>query len=325
MKRTLFCTLLFFVAVQLESPGAAQKPELPYSIAVRLDRAAIWVGDSLEYTIEVVHSRSIQFALDSLKKENLALSPFVVRDIRVEERPWREDKQLLEIVLLLTTYETGRPELQIPALALYYFRRDAGIPGKEARAQPIKIPPQRVALRSTLPGGSLRLREFKALEPVNPTRAIGALALGLLGIGSIGSYAALTMWRALRRERTVKRPTSRRARARRTRETLGRIRNMAHESAADMEAVYAESGRFLREYLNEWLEVEARGLTPGEAEEALRKAGLNGAFAGQVRMVLEQCEDGRYRKADGRPPDDGRYQSLVEALERAVKAAPRAR
>jgi hypothetical protein len=325
MKCILLCTLLLFTAFQMERADAAQKPELPYSIAVRLDRVALWVGDTLEYTIEVIHSRSIQFALDSLKKENLALSPFVVRDIRVEERPWRDDKQLLEVVLRLTTYETGRSELQIPPLALYYFRRDSGVPGKDARAQPIKIPPQRVALRSTLPGGSLRLREFKPLEPVNPNRAIGALALGLLGIGSIGSYAALSMWRALRRERTVKRPASRRVRARRTREALERIRSMTHDSAEDMQAVYAESGRFLREYLKEWLAVEARGLTPGEAEETLRKAGLNGAFAEQVRIVLEQCEDGRYRKADGRPPDDGRYQTLVEALERTVKIAPRAR
>lgn len=127
----------------------------------------------------------------------------------------------------------------------------------------------------------------------------------------------------MRRERSVKRPTTRRTRARRTRETLRRIRQMAHDSPSDMDAVYAETGRFLREFLTESLEVETRGLTPEEAEESLRKAGINGAFAEQVRSILELCEDGRYRKADGRPPDDGRYRTLVDALERAIRMAPR--
>jgi hypothetical protein len=325
MKHLALLALLFLAAVQFEAATAAQKTEPPYSIAVRLDRSAIWVGDPLTYTVEIVHARNIQFALDSLKKENLTLSPFVVRDVRVDERPWRDDKKILEVVLHLTTYETGKPELQIPPLALYYFRRQDGVPDKDARAQPIKLPPQRVAVRSTLPAGQARLREFKPLKTVNPGLAIGAFVLGLLGIGTIGSYALLGIWRAARRERTVKRPSGRRARARRTREALRGIRDMAHQSPAEMAAVFAESGRFLREFVTESQAVETRGLTPGEAEQALRKAGLNGAFADQVRTVLERCEDGLYRKADGSAPNEGQYKSVVEALERAVKLAPRAK
>jgi hypothetical protein len=100
---------------------------------------------------------------------------------------------------------------------------------------------------------------------------------------------------------------------------------MAHESPEDMETFYAESGRFLREYLTEWLDVEARGLTPAEAEEALRQARWNGDFAQQVRIVLEQCEDARYRKRDGRATDEDRYKSVVDSLERAIQMALRAK
>lgn len=322
MKRILPYALLCFIGVPLHA-AAPPKSQSPFSVTVRLDRAAIWVGDSLQYTIEVIHPRSLQFALENLKKENLALAPFVLRQIRVEERPWRDDQKLLEVVLLLTTYESDKAELQIPPLALYYFRRESGLSEKEARAQPLRIPPQRVALRSTLPGGPARLREFKPMEEMPPVRPVAALVVGLMGIGSIGSYAGLRLWRTLRRDRAVKRPSGRRARARQSSEALRRIRELPHNSPEELEAVYAESGQFLRAYLTQWLDVELRGLTPGEAEETLRKAGRNGDFARQVRSVLEQCEDGRYRNPNERAAHENRFESVVDGLERAIKMAAR--
>jgi len=247
----------------------------------------------------------------------------VLRRIHVEERSWRDEQRLLEVVLDLTTYETDKPELQIPPLALYYFRRETGLSEKEARAQPLRIPPQRVALRSALPGGQARLREFKPMEEAPPVRPLAALLVGLMGIGSIGSYAGLRLWRVLRRDRTVKRPSGRRARARQSSEALRRIRELPHNSPEELESVYAESGQFLREYLTQWLDVETRGLTPGEAEEALRKAGRNGDFARQVRMVLEQCDDGRYRHPNERAAQENRFESVVDGLDRAIKMAAR--
>jgi hypothetical protein len=325
MKCAVLCALLSFLAVELEAAPASQK-QIPFSITTRLDRTALWVGDSLEYTIQVIHPRNVQFAVDNLKKENLSLSPFVLRAIRAGEREWRDDKKLFEVVMLLTTYESGKSELLIPPVALYYFRRDGAISDKEARAQAVRIPPQKIALRSTLPGGQSRLREFKPIEPVDPSRAIGALVLGLIGIGAIGSYAALGLWRAARRAKPAKRPVSRRARERWTRERLRRLRELAQDSPQNPEAFYTETGQFVRQYLTEWLYVEARGLTPSEAEEALREAGWNGAFAQQVRTVLERCEVAQYGKRDGLAADHDRdNSSLVDSIERTIKMTTRAR
>jgi hypothetical protein len=323
MKRAVLCVLLLLVAVA--SQAATQKPPPLFAITTRLDRTAIWVGDPVEYTIEIVHPRSVQFALDSLKKEDIALPPFVVRAIQAEEREWRDNQKLLQVVLHLTTYESGKPDLMIPPVALYYFKRDSALSEKEARAQAIRIPPQRIGLRSTLSAGQNRLREFKEIRPVEIPLAIGALVLGLIGMGFVFSRAAVRLWGVVHRDKAVKKPVSRRVRRRWINDNLQRIREMAQDSTRDPKTFYAEIGQFLRQYLTDWLDVEARGLTPMEAQEALRAAGYSGGFGQQVRTVLEQCEQGQYGK-DGGPPGDARPQaSLLEALEQTIKTTPRTR
>jgi hypothetical protein len=326
MKCTVLFVLLSLVAFASKAVAATQKPQSLFAITTRLDRTAIWVGDPVEYTIEVVHPRSVQFALDNLKKEDIALPPFVVRGIQAEEREWRDNQKLLQVVLHLTTYESGKPDLVIPPVALYYFKRDSALSEKEARAQAIRIPPQRIALRSTLSAGQNRLREFKEIRPVEIPLAIGALVLGLIGMGFVFSRAAVRLWGVVHRDKAVKRPVSRRVRRRWINDNLQRIRKMAQGSTQDPKTFYAEIGQFLRQYLTEWLDVEARGLTPVEAREALRAAGYNGGFAQQVQTVLEQCEQEQYGKRDGGPPADDRAQaSLLEALEQAIKTTPRTR
>jgi hypothetical protein len=325
MKCATLCALLLLAAVALGAAPASQRAQVPFVVTTRVDRTALWVGDSLEYTIQVIHPRSVQFVLDNLKKENLSLSPFVLRTVRAEERDWRDNKQLFEVVLLLTTYESGKSELVIPPLALYYFSPGATVSEKEARAQAIRIPPQKIALRSTLPGGQPKLRELKQIHAVNPIPAIGALALGLIGMGFVGSCTVVRLWRAAGRDQAVKRPVSRRLRERWIDEGLQRIRQMAQDSPQNTQAYYGEISQFLRQYLTEWLDVEARGLTPLEAEEALRRVGWNGAFAQQVRAVLEQCEEAQYRNQGGLPAGDHGKPPLVDSVERAIKMTPRAK
>src|SRR5262249_59252565 len=116
-----------------------QKPALTYAIATRIVLSGIERGDPLEYTSQVINARNVQFVVDDLKKENLSLPPFVLRAIRAEERDWRDDRKLFEVVLLLTTYESGKSELVIPPVALYYFRRDGTVSEKEAQAQAIRV------------------------------------------------------------------------------------------------------------------------------------------------------------------------------------------
>jgi hypothetical protein len=320
MKWRNFGPLLLFAAIGLAAAPAKQQPQLPFSITTRLDRTALWVGDPLEYTIQVVHPRNVQFVADDLKIENLSLPPFVLRAVRAEERDWREDKKLFEVVLLLTTYESGKPEVVIPPVALYYFRRDGTLSEKEARAQAIRIPPQKIALRSTLPGGQPRLREFKEIRPVDLSLAMGTLVLGLIGIGFVGFHLTAWLWRALHRDKASTRVVSRRVRQRWVQDGLQRIRQMTEEPAKDSQLFYAEVSQFLRQYLTEWLDVEARGLTPLEAEKALQAARCDGDFPQQVRALLERCEEAQYGKKGEPPLADAKHQaSLLSSLEQAIK------
>ena len=142
--------------------------------------------------------------------------------------------------------------------------------------------------------------------PVETSQAIGALVLGLIDMGFVGWRAAVRLWHAVHRDKAIKRPVSRRVRERWIHEDLRRIRQMAQDLPQDPKTFYAESGQFMRQYLTEWLDVEARGLTPGEAEQALQAAGCN---------VETACW-----------PGNGQHQaSLIESLEQTIKMTPRAR
>jgi hypothetical protein len=320
MKWRTLGPLLLFAAVVLAAAPVKQKPQSLFSITTRLDRTALWVGDPLEYTIQVIHPRSVQFVADDLKIENLSLPPFVLRAVRTEERDWRADKKVFEVVLLLTTYESGKPEAVIPPVALYYFRRDGTVSEKEARAQAIRIPPQKIALRSTLPGGQPQLREFKEIRPVDLSLAMGTLVLGLIGIGFVGFHATASLWRTLHRDKASTRVVSRRVRQRWVQDGLQRLRRMTEESPTDSQHFYAEVSQFLRQYLTEWLDVEARGLTPLEAEKALQAAGFDRDFPQQIRALLERCEEAQYGKKGEPPPAEPKQQaSLLSSLEQAIK------
>ena len=136
-----------------------------------------------------------------------------------------------------------------------------------------------------MPGGQQpRLREFKQIQPVEPTYAIGALVLGLIGMGFVGSRAAARLWHAVHRDKAIKRPVSRRVRERWVHEGLQRIRLMAKEPPKDPQAFYAEIGQFMRQYLTEWLNVEARGLTPERpSKRSMRQATMEPSRNGYAR------------------------------------------
>ena len=54
-------------------------------------------------------------------------------------------------------------------------------------------------------------------------------------------------------------------------EGLQRIRQMAKEPAKESQTFYAAIGQFMRQYLTEWLDVEARGLTPEKPSKRSRR------------------------------------------------------
>ncbi|HWP56839.1 MAG TPA: hypothetical protein VNL14_03010 [Candidatus Acidoferrales bacterium] len=298
MKKLLFVLLplvLIGLAGAAPSPSKAKRPKI--ALSTHLDKTAIWVGDTVRYTIRAIHEPEVEFVMDNLRAENLNLAPFVVRDVSVRQHPFGADKKLLEVTLSLTTYEIGKPELRIPSFALYYFVQRRGFERQaETQAETISAPATRIGLRSTLAGEPLRLRDARQVDPMGPQAWIVPVALGLAGFAFLGLQGARRMWRTVRIVRPKKKRRSRRARHRMAQEFLARIRAMGRETPDDQLRFYAEIARFLRDYLGERLDVEAKSMTPQEVETLLQSSGRNGASAQSVRLILERCDQVLYGK-----------------------------
>ena len=298
MKRCLLCLLPFMLLGLVAAATPASKAKRSkIAISTHVDKTAIWVGDTLQYTIRAVHDKDVDFVIDNLKAENLNLAPFVVRDIAVRQGSFGDSKNLLEVTLSLAVYEIGKPELRIPSFGLYYFARDATFEKQaEAQAETIVVPATRIGLRSTLSGDNLKLRDSKATTGVRPQSWIVPLLLGLTGITFLGVQATKRLWSTVRTARPKKRRLSSRARQRMAQDFLKKIRLVGKETADDQLRFYAEISHFLRDYLGEWLEIEAKSLTPEEIERVLKSSAKDGASAEPVRAILEKCDNVLYGK-----------------------------
>ena len=319
MKKTVWlCFALSFFFALGAAPAPKKPPRAPEpAIKTRLDKTAVWVGDAFRYTVEVIHDRGMEFVLDSLKKESLPLAPFIVREVQAQQGDWTGDKRLLEIQLVLSTYETGKNDLTIPPFSLYYFKRQPGIEKKETEAESIRVPPSKVALRSTLGGGTLKLRDYKPVATIDPKRALIALLAASAGLFFLAFRGARWTWLALHAAKPPKKKLRPRDRERFAREGLARIRALGGEAPEELLRFYTEVSVFLRQYLNRWLEIGAEGLTPEEIEKALVRASVVGSLARDIRRVLERCDTVRFGR-NSLGLDRETHGELLKALEHIV-------
>lgn len=317
-------TLAIWAPLLLFTLGAEQAPkksapEPKVSVSVSLGKTALWVGDVLPYTIRAIYDHDVEFALDHLKKESLALAPFVVRGISVAQGDWSPNKKLLEITLQLATYEIGRSELTIPPIHLYYFLREAGMGRKETQAVTVQVPAARVGLRSTLGGGQLKPRDSKPLGSVDFAWIATAFVFGLVGLSFAGTQAARWVWTTARAPRAKRRPLARHARDRLVHESLEKIRAIGSGTDEEVARFYHEISHCLRRYLQASLGLDALCLTPEEIGRALGQAGTNGSLVQQIRALLERCETARYGR-DGLRVARERRDEVQASFEKTITA-----
>jgi hypothetical protein len=317
----LLSALWFLIgaAPAAKKPGRAPK----VAVSVSLGKTAVWVGDVIPYTVRAIHDRDVEFALDHLKKENLVLAPFVLRDIAIAEGDWSPDKKLLEITLLLTTYEIGKSELTIPPLHLYYFVREAGIGRKESQAETIQVPATRVGLRSTLTGGPSRPRDDKAARAVDGMRIGAVFVLGIAGLSFAGARVARWAWKSAHAPKAKRRPFARHARDKLVNEGLARIRALGGSTDEELTRYYQEVAAFVHRYVQGSLDIDASCLTPEEIDAALRRAGANGAFVQGIRNLMERCDTVRYARDGLRLAREG-HGEIQAAFEETAAAMRRA-
>jgi hypothetical protein len=292
VKKTALLILLVLVWASLGAfAQIAKKPQRPkIAVSTHLDRTAIWVGDTFRYTVKVVHDPDIEFVLENLKKESLNLPPFVIRDVSVRQGSFGSNKKSMEAILFLTTYETGQAELRIPSLTLYYFTRASGLhKAAETPAESFAVPPSKIGLRSTLTADSLRPRDSKEIWEVTSQAWIVSFVLGLSGVTFLTLGAGRRLWTLSRSETPKKQHLTRRARNRMFDEFLRKTQMIGRSSAEDQVRFYSEVSQFVREYLSEWLEIDASSLTPEELETVLKKLGRD-RLGAAAKTILERCE-----------------------------------
>lgn len=294
-SRTLIrLMLLALLTLGVAAPVAKKPRDAKIALSTQLDRTAIWVGDLFHYTVKAVHDPAIEIVIDNLKKENVNLAPFVVREIAVRQGSFGANKNVTEVKFLLTTYESGQVELKIPSFPLYYFTRTAGarLAGDSA-AESVPVPVTKVGLRSTLTSDNPRLRDSREIWQVTRLRWMIPLALGLAGLIWLALQLGRRLWSSTHQEKPVIRRLSRRARQRMMRDFLRQAQTIGKDSPAEQQRYYAEVSQFLRGYLSESLEIDAASLTAQEIDSALREQGQNGLSA-PVKNILERCEQVLY-------------------------------
>jgi hypothetical protein len=298
-RRTALTLLLLALLMIGAAPVQKKTKEPPITVSTHLDRTAIWVGDPLRYTVRLIHDRQIEFVLDSLKKESLNLTPFVVRDVTVRQGAFQDNKKVTELILELATYESGQPELRIPSFPLYFFTHRAGMEKSgDTLAESFAVPATRVGLRSTLTADARRLRDSREIATAGPERWIAAFALGVLGMMFLAVQTARHLWKSPSAERPRIQQPNRRARRRLLRDFLQQIKSVGRDSEADQQRFYSEVSRFVREYLRQTLEIDASGMTPDELARILESQGRNG-LGPPVRSLLDKCEQVLYAPRGG--------------------------
>lgn len=304
MKKTSWLCLIFYLVI-VSAPSLGQNaPTSPSVIATtHLDKTALWVGDPLRYTIRLVHDKNVEFVLENLKPKNFRLAPFVVRDTRIRQTSFGGGRRFLEISLLLTTYESGKPELTIPSINLYYFVRVQGrIANQDTAAKSVLVPATKVRLASTLAGDDPELRDEKAASEIPLRMWLVPLLLGFVGLMLPGFRAGRWIWRTLRVEDSENAQRDLQARQQAKQDFLERIRVIEVKSPGGILAFCTAVAEFLRGDICQWLQVDGAGLTPDELEAALKNTEGGSSLAPEIKAILEKCDWARYAK-DG--PDSG--------------------
>jgi hypothetical protein len=313
LSALLFLTPIIAVAQQTAPPKGAP------TVSAQVDRTAIWVGDVLRYSLHVVHEGNVEMVLDNFSKERLPLAPFVVRDIDIRRGELAGGKRAVDITLLLSAYETGKSELTIPPVQLFYFVREAGPARKESPVETITAPALKIGLGSTLIPDNPAPRTGRLAAATAPGLAVALapLGLGLAGLLGLAIYAGIRVWRRLHPHQAIRKLT-REARERMAIEHLTRLRKALSAEGDDPLQWSGIIASTLRALVAELYQIPGAALTPEEIETAMTRAGANPLLATQTKSVLAQCDQLRYGK-----PSSGAAslrETVLQAAERVMQS-----
>lgn len=315
MKRTRVLGLILLVAV-LNGYAKSESDARPV-VTAHVDQTAIWVGDVLRYTLRAVHAGDVELVLDNFKKDLLPVAPFMVRDVQIRRGDWVDGKKSAEIVLRLSSFETGKAELSIPPLQLYYFKHEPGLAGKESPVESVTVPAFKVGLRSTLVPARPVPREAKAAVAHGVGVSLTLLVLGCAGLLALAGYAGRSVWKRLHPDE-ANRQLTRQQREQIVQDGVARVRARVAACGDDPRRSSAAIAAELRGVIERIFQIPAIAMTPEEIESVLARSKVDAALVAEIKNVLAQCEELHYGKGA-----DTKHQprtQLAQAAERVMQS-----
>lgn len=273
--------------------AAPTAPPKEITLTTRLDQTAVWVGDQFHYYIIVEHQPSIEFVLDNLNKDTINMDPLRVYDARYTVSDLKNGNKRLFLDITLASFAVGEPQVQIPQLTLFFFRKDAAsVSAEEKAAESLTVPGPIVALRSTLPPDAADLRDTVTVNSWPRGRwvyaGVGWFALGLLVLGAAWEGYGMFKTRTGRSG-----PDPRKAMS----AIYQRWSDSVPSDFSDRQRVldfYGRSYQDVKAYLGHMLEVHTEGLTAEEMKEELARQSTESYLSDKVGRVLSLTEEARY-------------------------------
>ena len=133
-------------------PPTRRPPRRPVQVRASVDRTAIWVGDRVTYTVDIICARGVEILLDDLAKEKLRVNGLDIVSSDSTTTTDASERTTYRLRYVLTTYRVDVPSLSIePMSARYYERRPGQRLQDIAPAGEVQVPGAVIAFRSTLP------------------------------------------------------------------------------------------------------------------------------------------------------------------------------
>jgi hypothetical protein len=300
---------------------AVPTPRSDVQVTTWVSRTALYVGDPVDYLVELTTAPRIEVLSEDLAQDKIKLDGLVLLSADRERESRSDGSAVHRFRFRVTTYTTEPQPLRISSSAVRYYQLRPGERPEDARPSgEVRVPGIVLARRSTMPDEitSLTLRDRGGLMSAAP---LGGLA-GLIGFGLVLAAAApVAMWGAarIRESRTrVKRPSVRVARshARAAFEGLHGLDVATPNGRLD---AFGRLEAALRQHVVERYGLPAHALPAREMAVRLDPEGAVQVPGGIVELVAE-CERTRYGPADRLPPPE-RFAAALAAAEQAVQEA----
>jgi hypothetical protein len=249
-------------------------------------QTSVWPGDRFHYTITLTAPQDVKIALEDFDEQNVSFEPFILDRKTQSEKPL-EDQVQYEIDYLLSNYEIGDKQMEIPALIFRYEKQGPG-DANEPSTDEMQIPALPISVRSTLnqPVQESWIREALSGDE-GSSRGWIVIMAGLAGLVvsslPLGAWAwkQIPNWQARRHQLNRKQFLDK---------CLGSIRQMERADINNGDTIkdqYEILQRLTLDYISYFWEVQAEGLTSNELSKHLEESEAPPGDSTALAGVLE--------------------------------------